>query len=97
MKRFLQSLSVFLVTSYSYAQQASVTDRDFWQEYHESYPVSNNAVKNEVRSISIDDQSNIWIATVEGILRRKPADTSWESQENSRRRNTLSYFGPQRF
>jgi len=77
MKRFLQSLSVFLVTSYSYAQQASVADRDFWQEYHEPYPVSNNAVKNEVRSISIDDQSNIWIATVEGILRRKPADTSW--------------------
>src|SRR5256885_12456173 len=77
MKRVLQLLTVVLFSPGVYSQQTAVGDSDFWQEYHEAYPISNDAAQNEVSSIAADNQSNIWIATVEGILMRKTGDTGW--------------------
>jgi len=52
-------------------------DNLFWQEYHEAYPVANEAGANEVRSITIDNQSNIWIATKAGIFQKKKDTKNW--------------------
>ena len=49
-------------------------DKPFWQETHEAFPFSAN-----VRSISCDHQSNIWIATETGIFVKKANHTQWES------------------
>ncbi|GAB3169532.1 ligand-binding sensor domain-containing protein [Telluribacter humicola] len=54
-------------------------DVPFWQEYHEAYPVSNNSEDNQVRSITVDKQSNVWIATPTGVYMKKADVTSWTS------------------
>ncbi|MBN9381195.1 MAG: family 20 glycosylhydrolase [Chitinophagaceae bacterium] len=49
----------------------------FWQEYHEAYPVGATPNENEVRSIAVDPQSNIWIATAAGVFLKKQGDSKW--------------------
>ncbi len=58
-------------------QQTSVADVDFWQEYHEPYPVPGNFIEKEVRSIAVDNKSDVWIATAAGILKKKEGDSVW--------------------
>jgi hypothetical protein len=77
MRRCLQFLFCFLISCASYALEAPVNDTSFWQEYHEAYPLPEEAQTKEVRSIAIDDESNVWIATAGGIYRKKPADSTW--------------------
>src|SRR5205085_3702621 len=43
------------------------------------YVVSLNAGQNQVRSIAVDDEFNVWIATIDGILQKKKDSTSWTS------------------
>jgi sugar lactone lactonase YvrE len=57
----------------------SMPDNIFWQEYHEAYPVSNNPEENEVRSIAVDNNNAIWIATASGIFTRKANQAVWSS------------------
>ncbi len=50
------------------------TDVPFIQETHEAFYVSDNDADNEIRSIAVDSNSNVWIATATGIF-QKAADT----------------------
>jgi len=77
MKNFTLSLLLLFTVDTTFAQQTFVADVDFIQEYHEPYPVSTNAAENEVRSVTIDSQSNVWIATIAGILMKKNGESSW--------------------
>lgn len=54
-------------------------DTAFWQDYHEAYPLRGEGKTNEIRSIGIDGASNIWVATPEGVFRKKPGTKDWES------------------
>ena len=49
----------------------------FWQEYHEAYPVGTTPNENMVRSIAVDPQSAVWIATAAGIFVKKQGDNKW--------------------
>ncbi|MVM28671.1 regulator [Spirosoma sp. HMF4905] len=61
---------------------ASVTtyiDTPFEQEYHEPYPVGQDDKTNEVRSIAVDRQGVVWIATGSGIFSKKADQHEWTS------------------
>jgi len=60
-------------------------DVPFIQETHDGYKISENADDNDVRSIAVDKQSNVWIATATGIFRKNAASREWKeifSREN---------------
>lgn len=57
---------------------SSTEDTLFWQEYHEPHPIGKTAGENEVRSITTDEASNIWIATAAGILMKKKGENTWQ-------------------
>ncbi|WP_247236709.1 regulator [Telluribacter sp. SYSU D00476] len=54
-------------------------DVPFWQEYHEAYPLPARLGDQQVRSIAVDDQLAVWIATASGIYMKKATDTTWTS------------------
>ncbi len=54
-----------------------VSDTTFWQEYHEAYSISNEPEGNEVRSIAVDYDDNVWIATPLGVFTKKAGDKNW--------------------
>ena len=54
-----------------------IIDKGFWQEYHEAYPVSTIPTENNVRSIAVDQNLAVWIATATGIFRKKNGETKW--------------------
>ena len=57
--------------------RAGVTDTAFWQEYHQGFSVGNNEGDNDVRSIAVDESSNIWIATASGIFIKDKNKDTW--------------------
>jgi hypothetical protein len=60
---------------------SSVADIPFVQEYHTPhFPKGLNDAN--VRSIAADNRSNLWIATSEGIFKKKIDATVWEKQIN---------------
>ncbi len=76
----LPILSVlFLFLFYIGNCQQSTTDSSFWQEYHEAYPLGKVAGDNEVRSITVDSVSTVWVATAAGIYLKKNNDSIWSS------------------
>lgn len=52
-------------------------DVPFVQEIHDAYMVSNNQADNEVRSIAVDHESNVWIATASGVFLKKADRRVW--------------------
>jgi hypothetical protein len=54
-----------------------LADTFFWQEYHQAYVVGKNEGDNDVRSIAVDEASNIWIATAAGVFMKAPHEDSW--------------------
>ncbi len=54
-------------------------DVPFIQESHDGFQISKNPAENEVRSIAIDKQQNVWIATPAGVFFKKPGKRDWES------------------
>ena len=56
---------------------ASMKDTAFWQEYHEAYRIGKKPGDNEIRSITVDHESNVWAATAEGIYMKKPGTSAW--------------------
>lgn len=52
-------------------------DTAFWQEYHEAYRPGKTAAENEIRSIAVDEASNVWVATAEGIYMKTPGASEW--------------------
>ncbi|MCF6223461.1 MAG: hypothetical protein L3J34_07000 [Flavobacteriaceae bacterium] len=59
------------------SEQSSYNDTKFIQEYHEAYYISNNSADNEIRSIAVDDESSVWIATASGIFYKKVNTQLW--------------------
>ncbi len=52
-------------------------DKLFLQEYHEGYRVGNTALENNIRSIAVDLQSTVYVATALGVFKKMDGDTSW--------------------
>ena len=52
-------------------------DEPFIQESHDAYKVSGDAAENEIRSIAVDNNSNIWIATAGGVFRKDVGSREW--------------------
>jgi|WetSurMetagenome_2_1015567.scaffolds.fasta_scaffold00336_9 hypothetical protein len=52
-------------------------DVPFYQEYHDAYMISDNHSDNEVRSIAVDHESNVWIATAYGVFFKKAESRIW--------------------
>ena len=57
--------------------QTAFTDTPFWQEYHEAYPVGASAEENNTRSIAVDQDFSVWIATSHGIFVKKEDERTW--------------------
>ena len=53
-------------------------DTAFIQESHDAYMISQNKEDNEVRSITVDKASNVWIATPSGVFRKAADSRRWE-------------------
>ncbi len=53
-------------------------DVPFIQETHDGYIMGENPSDNEVRSIGIDKESTVWIATASGILKKAAGSRNWE-------------------
>lgn len=56
---------------------ASMTDTSFSQEYHVPH-FPNGLNDADIRNIAVDDQSQIWIATSEGIFKKQINAAMWE-------------------
>lgn len=54
-----------------------VPDTTFWQEYHEGFMVGKDEGDNDVRSIAVDQSSNIWIAAASGIFMKGKNKNIW--------------------
>jgi len=59
---------------------AGVNDMPFVQEYHEAYPVGDEAGANDVRSVAVDPSGNVWAATAAGAYVMKAGTTAWVAQ-----------------
>jgi Two component regulator propeller len=60
------------------ALHSEYPDTQFWQEYHEAYPVHATASSaNDVRSIAVDKNTNVWIATAAGVFVKKENQSNW--------------------
>ncbi len=85
-KHFTSCLSILLLLSCSVNSKksgninsAKYSDSAFSQEYHDGYLIdSNNADANSVRSIEPDKMGNIWIATKDGVYKKKEGSREWE-------------------
>lgn len=54
-------------------------DAPFRQEFHETYIPGPDAAGNDVRSIVVDAQSTVWIATAAGVFRKEAGQASWQN------------------
>lgn len=59
-------------------EQFKYQDTPFIQEYHEAFFVSEKSADNEVRSIVVDNKSNVWIATASGVFCKEKASREWK-------------------
>jgi len=53
-------------------------DAAFWQETHEAYPLPIGMQDSEVRSINVDAESTVWIATATGVFIKKANHSQWK-------------------
>ncbi len=53
-------------------------DVPFVQETHDAYMISENKADNEVRSIAVDRDSNVWIAAASGIFCKNSGTREWK-------------------
>jgi Two component regulator propeller. len=78
---FLLALFLFIAcgkNAKQHAENEAYKDVPFIQETHDGYKISDNSEDNEVRSIAVDKQSNVWIATATGIFRKNAASREWK-------------------
>lgn len=70
---------------YSPGNNNSISNSFFWQEYHQPF-ILESPEQNDVRSIAIDQFSNIWIATAAGIFKKNKDGSTWSHviDENER-------------
>jgi hypothetical protein len=75
-------MSVVLVTSFTLSSGSlsqsvpTIIDTPFWQDYHEPHPLS-TPEENDVRSIALDGQGRVWVATADGV--RFLQDGNWKT------------------
>lgn len=60
----------------SFVEATTYADTAFSQEYHEAHPLDNAGDKN-VRCIAIDHEDNVWIATQNGVFKKKATEKQW--------------------
>jgi hypothetical protein len=86
MKQFIFLCFCYLLSLFVRGQQtpaaftksgSGVPDTTFWQEYHQGFIVGNNEGDNDVRNISVDESSNVWIATASGIFIKDKNKNTW--------------------
>ena len=86
MKQFIFLCFCYLLSLFVRGQQtpaaftksgSGVPDTTFWQEYHQGFIVGNNEGDNDVRKISVDESSNVWIATASGIFIKDKNKNTW--------------------
>jgi hypothetical protein len=53
-------------------------DSAFIQESHIPYKIGHQSGDNSIRSIAVDHESNIWIATTNGVFCKKSSSKEWE-------------------
>ena len=54
------------------------TDVPFIQETHDGFLIGKNDADNEVRSIAVDNNSTVWIATASGIFFKEVDSREWK-------------------
>src|SRR4051812_10500717 len=87
MKQFIFTCFFYLLCLFVQAQQSTVFAEDgfgvpdtaFWQEYHEGFIIGKNEGDNDVRSITVDESSNVWIASASGIFIKDKSKNTWSS------------------
>ena len=57
--------------------ERGVPDTAFWQEYHQGFIVGKEEGDNDIRSIAVDQSSNVWIATASGIFMKDKNKDTW--------------------
>jgi hypothetical protein len=78
------TLSVLILASCKkeasvYTDDTFYQDKIFTQEIHEAFPIPGNEAANDVRSITVDKNSDIWIATGGGVFRKRKGESNWVS------------------
>jgi hypothetical protein len=53
-------------------------DVPFIQEVHDGFKIGETPEDNDVRSIAVDSQSMVWIATASGVFNKKTGSRNWE-------------------
>jgi streptogramin lyase len=86
MKQFILICFCHLLSLFVQGQRSSghaayagreVPDTAFWQEYHQGFIVGKDEGDNDVRSIAVDQSSNVWIATASGIFMKGKNKDTW--------------------
>ena len=86
MKQFVLICFCHLITQFVLGQQSPVVlteggrevpDTAFWQEYHQGFIVGNDDGDNDVRSVAVDEFSNVWIASASGIFIKDKNKGTW--------------------
>lgn len=54
-------------------------DTGFWQETHEAYPLPKGMETGDVRSLTVDAESTVWIATAAGVFIKKENHSQWKA------------------
>jgi hypothetical protein len=57
---------------------SAYADVPFIQETHDAFKISDNRDDNEIRSIVVDKESTIWIATASGVFKKMDGTRIWE-------------------
>jgi hypothetical protein len=57
--------------------KTSYTDTPFIQEFHDGYTIGDTDADNEVRSIAVDKESTVWVATASGVFCKEFGSREW--------------------
>jgi streptogramin lyase len=71
------SSALILVVSVSSSHGAGITDTPFVQEYHEAYPIGQEAGSNDVHAITVDSAGGVWAGTHAGVFRLDSSTKQW--------------------
>ncbi len=82
---FFSLLAIFIISAacgdkpveYKSENDVVYTDKPFIQETHEAFFISDNDADNEIRSIAVDFDSNVWVATASGVFIKKTDTRNW--------------------
>lgn len=74
--------SMSIISAWGQERFLVYQDVAFVQETHEAYPLPEHIGDSEVRSIVIDDKSNVWIATPAGVFVKKANHSQWKALQS---------------